>query len=293
MSKEPILAIDNLIISRRLPGRLKSSDKNSRLLLSGISLTIREGEIFGLVGPSGVGKTTLALAIMGLLPEALSAFGLINGKDIKTALVAGRVRAAAGMIFQDADTSLNPAFTIGQQVMDAVAAKLKKAHHSNYRAKAKYMVNQLLSQVGLDEPGAAKLYPFQLSIGMKQRALIAIALAKRPKLLIADEPTNSLDTHLKKQILNLLKTYQAESGCGILLISHDLSAIKGLADKLAVINNDGQMVESGSADAIFTQPKDDYTKQLLGSLLTLESAKATRARLKTESAFGEEDRVHA
>jgi len=293
MSNEPILKIDNLTISRKLPGKQKGPDKNIRLLLSGISFTIGPGETFGLVGPSGVGKTSLALAVMGLLPDTMSVSGLLNGEEIKSVSAPGRAMVAAGMIFQDAGTSLNPAFTIGRQLMDAAAVKLKQAHHSNYRAKAKYVLDELLSQVGMDEPGAAKLYPFQLSSGMQQRVLIAIALAGQPRLLIADEPTSSLDLHLRGRILSLLKKYQGVSHCGILLISHDLLAIRGFADNVAVINDAGLMVESGPTADIFTKPKDDYTKRLLDSLLTVASASAIKAGLRNEPAPEEEDEVHA
>lgn len=259
-ASNPLLQIESLTVS---VGR--------RDILKDVSLTVDRGETVGLVGGSGVGKSTLALAIMGLLPYRMTATGKIIFQDVVLTPTNHCRGQKIAIVFQDAATALNPAFTIGTQLSDIIAAQ----RGLNSR-EAKQPTVALLDEVGLFA-GVVRLYPHQLSGGMRQRVLIAMALCGGPDLLIADEPTTALDARLQNQILALLKGYQVKSNCGLLLISHDLNAIVRITDRLAIMDA-GRIVESGLTAVLLKQARNPYTRRLLASVLDLESAAVARSK---------------
>jgi len=232
--------------------------------VDGAELSVRPGEIYGLVGESGSGKTTLALAILGLIEppgKILSGEVIFEGKPLLTMpedeldLVRG---SQIGMVFQNATTSLNPTFTIGYQV-----AEILQVHLGLRRAQAKLEAENWLERVGL--PGFAGAYPHQLSGGQAQRAMLAIALAPGPKLLIADEPTSALDVTLQSQILDLIRRLTVEQGTAVMLITHDLGVIANMAERVGVMFK-GQVVEEVPVRQLFEQPSHPFSQQLIASI---------------------------
>jgi peptide/nickel transport system ATP-binding protein len=232
-----------------------------------VSFVVRRGETLGLVGESGSGKTVTALSIMRLVePPGRTIGGLValSGRDL-LALPEREMRRVRGaevsLIFQEPMTALNPVFTIGDQVAEALIV-----HGLASRSGARRRAVELLEAVRLPDPERrARDYPHQLSGGMRQRALIAIALACRPSLVIADEPTTALDVTIQAQILDLLREMQARFDLSLLLITHDLGVVAGMADRVAVMYA-GRLVESGSAAQIFGAPRHPYTRGLLASI---------------------------
>lgn len=235
--------------------------------VDGISLDIERGETFALVGESGCGKSMTALSLMRLLPEAGHIAGgsvRIDGKDL-LALPESEMRDQRGrriaMIFQEPGTSLNAVMTVGRQIEEVLERHLGLAGEGA-RARAQ----SLLEAVGV--PDAARRlgeYPFQLSGGLKQRAMIAMALAAEPDILVADEPTTALDVTIQSQVLDLLKKLQADRGMAILLITHDLGIVSGMAKRVAVMYA-GELVEVASRDAFFSDPQHPYSRKLFASL---------------------------
>ena len=235
-------------------------------LVEQLNFTVRRGETVGLVGESGCGKSLTALAVMGLLSENLStADGSIEleGTNL-TALGQNALRRYRGnrmaMIFQEPLTALNPVMTIGAQVVEVL-----RAHRRMSRAEAQKRAIELLEQVRI--PDAAERfhdYPHRLSGGMRQRVVIAIAIACNPSLLIADEPTTALDVTVQAQILQLLKTLQREADLGLLLITHDLGVVRQVADRIVVMYA-GSVVEEGPVDAVLDNPRHPYTAGLLAA----------------------------
>ncbi len=232
--------------------------------LDGAELSVQPGEIYGLVGESGSGKTTLALAILNLIEppgEILSGEVIFEGRSLLTIPEheLDRVRGSQiGMVFQNAVSSLNPTFTIGYQV-----AEMLQVHLDLRRAQAQLEAETWLERVGL--PGFARAYPHQLSGGQAQRAMIAIALAPGPKLLVADEPTSALDVTLQSQILRLIRRLTAEQGTTVMLITHDLGVIAQLAERVGVMHK-GRVVEEVPVRQLFAQPSHPFTKQLIASI---------------------------
>ncbi|NOX96476.1 MAG: ABC transporter ATP-binding protein [Nitrospirae bacterium] len=248
------------------------TDAGTVKAVEGINLKIAEGETLGLVGESGCGKSVTALSILRLLPSPPGKIveGNIEfkGKDLLT-LDEGRMRQIRGkdisMIFQEPMTSLNPVFTIGDQIMEAIIV-----HEKMSRAETRKWMLQLLKIVGMPAPRERfRSYPHQLSGGMRQRAMIAMALSCHPSLLIADEPTTALDVTIQAQILNLLKDLQKKFGMSILLITHDLGVIAEMADRV-VIMYAGRIVESAPVGKLFAEPRHPYTQGLLKCLPHLE-----------------------
>ena len=236
--------------------------------VSDVSLEVAEGEIFGLVGESGCGKTTLALALMGLLPGNADVRGAIRfqGRDI-VGLPDEQMRTLRGdrisMVFQDPMTSLDPCFSVGSQVAETI-----RAHRPNDRRSAREVALRLLRDVGIPEP--ERRYgdpPHRLSGGMRQRVVIATALANEPALLIADEPTTALDVTIQAQVLELLRDLQRTRHTTILLITHDLGVVAQLCDRVGVMYA-GQLVEVARAEDIFGSPRHPYTRALLAALPT-------------------------
>ena len=235
-------------------------------ILSDVSLQLRAGEVLGVVGESGSGKSMLALSIMGLLPHPVQTRGgriLLQGKDL-LALPAQRLRALRGkdmaMIFQEPMTSLNPVMRVGQQIGEVL-----RWHLALQGAAAREEGISLLRRVEMPDPQRQiDAYPHELSGGMRQRVMIAMALAGRPRLLIADEPTTALDVTIQAQILDLVRKLQRENGMSVLLITHDLGVIAEMCDRVAVMYA-GRVVEAGTVLDIFDRPAHPYTRGLLAS----------------------------
>ncbi len=229
-----------------------------------VSFEIAAGEKFALVGESGSGKTVSALQLMGMTPDAnASGSVLFEGRQILT-MSDAQLRALRGkdiaMIFQEPMTALNPLFTIGNQI-----AEVLMLHEGlNARAAALRAV-ELLDKTGIPEPARRALsYPHQLSGGQRQRAMIAMALACKPKLLIADEPTTALDVTIQVQILELLNQLQRDEGMAVLMITHDLNLVKSFADRVGVMQQ-GRLIETADTATLFSAPREDYTQRLLAS----------------------------
>ena len=239
--------------------------------VDGISLTVAAGETVVLVGESGSGKSVAALALMRLLPSTARITGgsvALDGQDL-LALPEYRMRdvrgAAIGMIFQEPQSSLNPVMSIGAQIGETLVR-----HRGLRGAALRARVIELLAAVGIGEP-ALRLdqYPHQFSGGMKQRVMIAIALAADPRLLIADEPTTALDVTIQAQVLDLIKAEQQRRGMGILFITHDLAVAYQIADRVLVMRQ-GRIVESGTRDAFYANPQHAYSRQLFDALPSWE-----------------------
>jgi peptide/nickel transport system ATP-binding protein len=239
-----------------------------------LSFSIAPGEVLGLVGESGSGKSITSLAIMGLLPSAARIAGEItfqNGEAAParlTMLPSDRLRQLRGssiaMIFQEPMTALNPVMRVGEQIAEAVLA-----HHRVPKAEAWARAVEGMREVAIPEPEQrARSYPHQLSGGMRQRIMIAMAIVNRPQLLIADEPTTALDVTIQQQILDLLNDLRRKFGLAMLFISHDLAVVSHVADRVAVMYA-GNLVELGTKADIFRAPSHPYTQGLLRAIPTL------------------------
>jgi len=235
--------------------------------VDGVSFAIERGEVLGLVGESGCGKSVTSLSIMRLVPppgRVTAGRIRLEDEDLldKDAEAMRRVRGARiAMVFQEPMTSLNPVFTIGDQIAAAVLA-----HEGGGRRAAWERAVEMLDRVQVPSPRErARDYPHQLSGGLRQRAMIALALAPGPQLLIADEPTTALDVTIQAQILDLLRRLQAERGMAVLLITHDLGVVAEVCHRVAIIYA-GRIVETGSVASIFASPVHPYTRGLLRCL---------------------------
>jgi peptide/nickel transport system ATP-binding protein len=256
----PLLAVDGLRTHFATAGGVVRA-------VDGISFTIERGEVLGLVGESGCGKSVTSLSIMRLVPPPGSIVGgriQLESDDLlgKDAEAMRRVRGARiAMVFQEPMTSLNPVFTIGDQIAAAV-----RAHAGGGRRAAWERAVDMLDRVQMPAPrDRARDYPHQLSGGLRQRAMIALALAPGPELLIADEPTTALDVTIQAQILDLLRRLQAQRGMAILLITHDLGVVAELCHRVAIIYA-GRIVELAPTARIFDEPLHPYTRSLLRCL---------------------------
>ena len=245
--------------------------------LNGVSFSMEEGEVLGIVGESGSGKSVTAYSVMGLTAYPGKLIGgtiNFNGHQIDK-MSDKEMRKIRGnevsIIFQDPMTSLNPVYTIGNQITEVIClhtGKSKKEAHD--RAK------ELLELVGINEPAKRlKQYPHELSGGMRQRVMIAIALACEPKLLIADEPTTALDVTIQAQILELMQELRKKLGMSIIMITHDLGVVASMCERIAVMYA-GHIVEYGTADEIFYEPKHEYTKGLIKSIPKLNVQETER-----------------
>ncbi len=243
-------------------------DKNTPFkAVDRISYQVAQGEVLGIVGESGSGKSVSSLAIMGLIdhPGRVSAESLqfenTNLLTLESKAKRQLIGADVAMIFQDPMTSLNPAYTVGFQIMEAL-----KTHEGGTKKARKDRTLELLRLVGIPDPESRiDVYPHQLSGGMSQRVMIAMAIACRPKLLIADEPTTALDVTIQAQIMELLLELQKKECMSLILITHDLALVAEAADRIIVMYA-GQIVEEGTAKDIFREPKHPYTQALLRSL---------------------------
>lgn len=242
--------------------------------LNGVSFSMDEGEVLGIVGESGSGKSVTAYSIMGLTAYPGKLIGgtiRFNGHEIEkmTDKDFRKIRGnEVSIIFQDPMTSLNPVYTIGNQITEVI-----RLHTDKDKKQAYERAKELLELVGINEPTKRlKQYPHELSGGMRQRVMIAIALACEPKLLIADEPTTALDVTIQAQILDLMQDLRKKLGMSIIMITHDLGVVASMCEKIAVMYA-GHIVEYGTADEIFYEPKHEYTKGLIKSIpkLNVES----------------------
>ena len=241
--------------------------------VDGVSFNINEGEILAIVGESGSGKSITCLSILGLIPtppgKIVGGEIRFNGRNLVN-LKEDEIRAIRGneiaMIFQEPMTALNPVFTIGEQI-----AEVLRLHKGLKRDQIRKETIKLLEMVGIPEPESRiKCYPHEFSGGMRQRIMIAMALACRPKLIIADEPTTALDVTIQAQILELLRNLRDEMGMAIILITHDFGVVAEFAEKIAVMYA-GKIIEEGKTEEILTNPLHCYTKGLLKSIPTLDS----------------------
>ena len=246
-----------------------------------ISYQVAQGEVLGIVGESGSGKSVSSLAIMGLIdhPGRVSAESLqfenTNLLTLESKAKRQLIGADVAMIFQDPMTSLNPAYTVGFQIMEAL-----KTHEGGTKKARKDRTLELLRLVGIPDPESRiDVYPHQLSGGMSQRVMIAMAIACRPKLLIADEPTTALDVTIQAQIMELLLELQKKECMSLILITHDLALVAEAADRIIVMYA-GQIVEEGTAKDIFREPKHPYTQALLRSLPEFVEGKSRLASLQ-------------
>jgi oligopeptide/dipeptide ABC transporter ATP-binding protein len=257
---EPLLSVEGLEVVYRAQGRRLPA-------ITDLSFDVAPGEILGIVGESGCGKSTLGLALLRLLPQngEIAAGRLrLRGRDI-AALDREQLRRIRGsgiaMIFQDPLTSLNPTLTVGAQLRDAL-----RAHGRGLARDRRGRIVAMLDQVGIpDAADRVDRYPHELSGGMRQRVMIAMALLLEPALLVADEPTSALDVTMQMQILELLRVLRRTHGTAILFISHDLGVVSEICDR-ALVMYAGRAVEEGDIRAIFEQPRHPYTQALLASI---------------------------
>jgi len=270
VAREPLLSVEDLRVEFW-------TGRGTVHAVNGITFDVSPGETLAIVGESGCGKSVTSLALLGILPRAGRVVGgkaifegrnLIDLADEEMRHVRGREIA---MIFQDPMTSLNPILTIGRQIREAL-----ETHFGMDRKQADNRTAELLDRVGIP---SAKLrlkdYPHQFSGGMRQRAMIAMALACEPKLLIADEPTTALDVTIQAQILALLKSLVSEGDTALILITHDLGVVAGMCDRLNVMYA-GMFMETGGAEEVFARPRHPYTLGLLQSVPRLDSVRKQR-----------------
>jgi oligopeptide/dipeptide ABC transporter ATP-binding protein len=263
----PLLAVDGLEVQFW-------TARGTIYAVNGISFSIREGETLGIVGESGCGKSVTSLALLGILPRAgraVAGTALFEGRDLLQ-LSDRELREVRGkdiaMIFQDPMTSLNPVITIGRQIREAL-----ETHFDLDREAAKKRAVELLDQVGIPgAPSRVRDYPHQFSGGMRQRAMIAMALACQPKLLIADEPTTALDVTIQAQILDLLRGLVADTNMALIMITHDLGVVAGMCERVNVMYG-GMFMETGYAEQLFSRPRHPYTLGLLQSVPRLDASR--------------------
>jgi oligopeptide transport system ATP-binding protein len=258
---KPLLEVRNLEVSFQSAG-------GEVRAVRGVSFQLKEGETLAIVGESGSGKSVTALSLMRLLPEPpariRSGEVIFDGSDLlrlpKRELY--KIRGAKiGMIFQDPMTSLNPTMTVGGQIIEGMRWHLRVSTE-----EARKQAKEMLQKVGIPQPEKRLgQYPHEFSGGMRQRVMIAMALAVRPKILIADEPTTALDVTIQAQILALIRELQEETGTSVILITHDLGVVAETADRVAVMYG-GKIVETGKVDELFREPRHPYTWGLLSSI---------------------------
>ena len=246
--------------------------------VNGVSFTLHRNETIGIVGESGSGKTVAALSLLRLVPDPpgkiVEGKILLKGRDLRE-VSNEEIRAVRGndiaMIFQDPMTSLNPVFKVGMQIAEAIMLHQDKSRRDAWR-----MAAELLAKVGIpDAESRVNQYPFEFSGGMRQRAMIAMAISCNPDILIADEPTTALDVTIQAQIIDVVREMQAQYNSGVILITHDLGVVAEIADKVMVMYG-GRTVEYGPIDEIFYNPHHPYTWGLLGSLPRLDLVEKER-----------------
>lgn len=266
MDKQPLLQVEDLHTSFFTPaGEVKA--------VNGVSFTLDRGKVLGIVGESGSGKSVTAYSIMQILAptgKIVSGSIKLDGQELVNAgeSVMKTVRGnKVSIIFQDPMTSLNPTYTIGHQLVEAIML-----HTDRNKKQAEERALEMLRLVNVNEPEKRlKQYPFEFSGGMRQRVMIAMALACEPDILIADEPTTALDVTIQAQILELMKSLQQELGMAIIMITHDLGVVAQMCDEVIVMYA-GSICEQGTAEEIFYNPRHEYTKGLMHSIPTADTA---------------------
>lgn len=241
---------------------------NGAVGVEAVSVTVAPGERVGLVGESGSGKSTVAMAVMGLLPGNSRVNGSISyeGTELLGAphQTVRKIRwQGVSMIFQNSMTALNPVRRVGTQVIDAI-----RFHTGADRSRASEIVTELFDTVGLAEE-RMRSYPHELSGGMRQRVMVALALSCDPELVIADEPTTALDVVMQRRVLDLIQRLQRERGLALMLVSHDLAVVAETCDRVYVMNQ-GLVVEHGAVSDVLARPQDPYTQRLISSYRALE-----------------------
>jgi oligopeptide/dipeptide ABC transporter ATP-binding protein len=272
MPREALLTVEDLRVHF-------ATERGTVHAVNGISFDIAPGETLGLVGESGCGKSVTSLALLGILARngrVVSGRAVFEGRDL-LALSDSELRGVRGrkiaMIFQDPMTSLNPVLSIGRQIVEVL-----ETHFDMSNADAKKRAASLLERVGIPSPDVRlKDYPHQFSGGMRQRAMIAMALACEPKLLIADEPTTALDVTIQAQILGLLRELVTEQDTALVLITHDLGVVAGMCQRVHVMYG-GMIMEAAPAARLFAQPRHPYTLGLLQSVPRLDAVRKARLR---------------
>jgi len=281
MTRDPdvLLAVKNLAVSFDTRQGVVAAVK-------GVDLTVRHGQVVCLVGESGSGKSVTGFSLMGLVdpPGRVTADEMwFDGHDLMRA--SDREKDALrgkdiSMVFQEPMTALNPGRTVGSQIAEVV-----RIHERTGREQAWSRAVELLRRVGIREPAQrAKAYPHELSGGMRQRVMIAIACALTPKLIIADEPTTALDVTVQAQVLELLFSLQAETGAAVLFITHDLGVVAEIADRVVVMQA-GRVVEEGDVRQIFQQPRQAYTQALLAAVPDVDAPRDCARRLSPRPAL--------
>ena len=255
----PILEVDSLTVDI-------DGEAGRRRILDDVSISLESGEPMGLVGESGSGKSMTLRSILGMLPPGASVVDgeiRFDGRNILSSGPGGRfdqrIRGTGiSMVFQEPAIALNPVMKVGRQITDAIAERRglsKKQAHD--------LAVELMDRVGITDPDRrARHYPFQLSGGMRQRVMIAAALAQEPQVLLCDEPTTALDVTIQAQVLDLFRTMQQDEGLGLLYVTHDLAVVAQLCSSISVMK-DGQIVEHGVLQEVFDDPQEEYTRRLL------------------------------
>jgi len=276
----PVLAVRDLTVELDAPGGGRVP------VVAGVGFDVHPGETVAIVGESGAGKSVAAMALLGLLPSppfaVTSGSAVLNGEEDLLALDPGRLRrirgGKVGMVFQDPLAALNPVFTVGAQVGEAVRLHGRRIRRSELRKR----VTGLLGSVQIPDPELrARQYPHEYSGGMRQRALISMAVANTPRLLIADEPTTALDVTVQAHVLDVLREKQAASGAGLVLITHDLGVVAELADRVLTMYA-GRIVEEAPVETTLTAPRHPYTQGLLRSVPRIEAEPGDLAAIPGE-----------
>ena len=270
MSPAPLLKVDDLRVDFR-------TEDGTVHAVDGVSFDVAPGEVVAVVGESGSGKSVTAMTMMGLTRSVnaqISGSAILGDTELIGASdeVMRSIRAQRlAMIFQDPMTSLNPVYRVGDQIVEQI-----RAHRDVEKEQAMDHAIELLTQVGIPAPAErARAYPHEFSGGMRQRAMIAMALSLEPEILIADEPTTALDVTIQAQILELLKELNRQRGLAVILITHDLGVVADIADRILVMYG-GRVIEAGTLEQIFYDPQHPYTWGLLGSIMRLDRPRTDR-----------------
>jgi oligopeptide/dipeptide ABC transporter ATP-binding protein len=272
-SREPLLAVEGLRVRFQ-------TDRGVVLAADGVSFSVAPDEVLGIVGESGSGKTVTAISVLGLLPPTATVTGAVNygGRNL-LALSRADLRAIRGdriaIIFQDAQAAMNPLHRVGKQI-----AEMIRVHHPEVsRTDARRRAVELLGLVGIPSSDArARQFPHEFSGGMRQRVMIAMAMANDPEVLIADEPTTALDVTTQAQVLTVLKDVRRRTHSALVLITHDFGVVAGVADRVLVMYA-GKVVESGTAEQVLLHPAHPYTRGLLASMPRLEQEERRLLRI--------------
>ena len=267
---DPLLEVDDLAVSF-------ATRKGQAQAVRGLSYTVAPGEVLAIVGESGSGKSVSVMGLLGLLPTSAEVTGSarFEGSDL-FGMSKDQLRKVRGndiaMIFQDPMTAFNPVYTIGDQISEAIRVHNPDVSKGDALAEAQ----RLLEQVGVPEAARrVRQYPHEYSGGMRQRAMIAMAIANQPKLLIADEPTTALDVTIQAQVMEVLKEAQEATGSAMILITHDLGLVAGVADRIIVMYG-GHAFEEATTDTLFYEPMNPYTRGLLHSIPRLSDQEGVR-----------------